>query len=220
MSAPLSRRERKRQRTRVELIDAARSLIAERGVTELRVSDVTDRTDVALGTFYSHFQTKEQIVEAVITETVSLLTNLVADIGDQLDDPAEAVSVGVRQMVGLAAFDPELARVLVRLTDAEPRFESILWPRAERIMRRGAESGRFRVDDVTLSLKIAIASVFATLRTSMESAYSIDPAHACAVAVLQGVGIPYDEAGEIAARPMPAISIERRSTSGEAADSA
>ncbi|BDX33457.1 hypothetical protein TUM20985_40040 [Mycobacterium antarcticum] len=40
------------------VIAAARQLIAERGLDALRVSDVTDRADVAFGTFYNQFKTE------------------------------------------------------------------------------------------------------------------------------------------------------------------
>src|SRR5438309_22869 len=114
-----SRRERKRLRMRNELLDAARALIAERGVSGLRVSDVTERTDMALGSFYSHFETKDDIVAAVVAETVTSLADAIGDVGDHLDDPAEAMSVGVRKLIELCRTDPELARLLVKLDDAE-----------------------------------------------------------------------------------------------------
>jgi len=205
MSAPVSRRTRKRERTRQELLGAARALIAEKGLADLRVSDVTEATDVALGSFYSHFETKDEIVEAILAETVSALADAIGNVGDHLDDPAEAMSVGVRKLVGLCDSDPALARLLVRLEDAEPRFEGMIWARAERIMRRGIDSGRFRVQDGTLALTIAIAGVLAAIRAVSDGRAAPGAAAACAAAVLRSAGIDHDEALAIAARPLPEV---------------
>lgn len=205
MATPTSRRERRRERARNELVSAARALIAESGVAELRVSDVTERSDVALGSFYSHFETKDEIIDAVVSETVTALADAIGDVGDHLDDPAEAMSVGVRQLVGICETDPELARLLVRLEGAEPRFEQMIWARADRIMRRGVEQGRFRVEDGTLALTVAIAGVLATIRAVVERRVDGNPASACSAALLRSVGIDHDEALEIAARPLPAL---------------
>src|SRR5437764_3640167 len=106
MTSPVSpRRTRRRDRTRQELLTAARALIAEKGVADLRVSDVTERIDIALGSFYSHFETKDQIVETVLSETVSALADAIGDVGDHLEDPAEAMSIGIRKLVGLCDTD-------------------------------------------------------------------------------------------------------------------
>src|SRR5581483_6997629 len=121
-----TRRDRRRERARSELVSAARTLIAEHGVADLRVSDVTERSDVALGSFYRHFETKDDVIDAVISDTVSALADAIGDIGDHLEDPAEAMSVGARKLIGLGESDPELARLLVRLEDAEPRFERMI----------------------------------------------------------------------------------------------
>lgn len=207
----MSRRERKRDRTRAELLGAARSLIAERGVAGLRVSDVTERSDVALGSFYSHFETKDEIVTAVVAEAVALLADAIGDVGARLADPAEAMSVGVRQLVGLGRSDPELARLLLALDHAEERFRQIVWPRAYPVMRRGVDEGRFASRSPELLLTLAIAGVFSALRLTIEQpAQPRDLPAQCAVALLRLVGLSDAEAREIAGRPLPALDTETR----------
>jgi AcrR family transcriptional regulator len=211
-----SRRDRKRNRTRLELVGSARSLIAEHGVAALRVSDVTERSDVALGSFYSHFETKDEIVEAVVSEAVTALADAIGDMGDHLADPAEAMSIGARRLIELCRTDPELARVLIKLPDAEARFRELLWPRAFRIMQRGAGSSRFRIHDPSLMLSIAIAGVLATIRAIVEQRAGPDAAGECAAGLLQMVGVAHDEAVEISRRELPALPRQpsRRASSG------
>ena len=203
--ATTSRRARKQARTRSELLDSARALIAERGVAGLRVSDVTERSDVALGSFYSHFDTKDEIVEAVVADAVSSLADALGDVGAQLEDPAEGMSVGARQLVRLGQAEPELARLMIALDHAEDRFQAVIYPRALTIMRRGVESGRFTADEPELMLSLAIAGVFAGVRLALAKPADADLPSRCATALLRMVGIGDREAREIAHRPLPPL---------------
>jgi AcrR family transcriptional regulator len=206
MSELGTRRERRRERARRELVASARALIATHGVATIRVSDVAERADVAHGTVYNHFETKDELIEAVVDDAVTELVTAVGDYGDQLADAAEAMSVGIRQLVGLCDRDPDLARVLVHLSDAATRFEQLLWERSERILLRGLEDGRFRSADATLSLTLAIGATLAAIRAIVVGRLAIPGAAAqCAAGCLQAVGVSYDDAQEIVSRPLPTL---------------
>ena len=56
-----SRGTRKRERTRGELVAAAERLVALRGLDALSIDEITEEADVAKGTFYTHFQDKDDL---------------------------------------------------------------------------------------------------------------------------------------------------------------
>jgi AcrR family transcriptional regulator len=58
----LGLRERKKQRTRQALRQAAARLFLERGFEATTIADITTAADVAPRTFFSYFQTKEDVV--------------------------------------------------------------------------------------------------------------------------------------------------------------
>ena len=62
MEQTLSRRERKKQETRQGLLDAALALFRENGYDETAVEEITDRADVAKGTFFNYFPSKEALL--------------------------------------------------------------------------------------------------------------------------------------------------------------
>src|SRR6478735_4268436 len=62
------RRERRRARTRADLVAAARRIFAARGFYDAGIADITAAADVAVGTFYVHFPDKEAVLAAILDE--------------------------------------------------------------------------------------------------------------------------------------------------------
>jgi AcrR family transcriptional regulator len=62
----LNRAERRKQRTRAMLLKAAAELLIERGYMQVTLQAITNRADVGYGTFYLHFQDKDDIVWEVV----------------------------------------------------------------------------------------------------------------------------------------------------------
>ena len=63
-----TRSQRRRSRRRQELIDAAQQIIAQKGIAGLTVLEVTELADMAVGSFYTYFPSKEALLEAAIWE--------------------------------------------------------------------------------------------------------------------------------------------------------
>ena len=62
MSEPPHLRERKKQRTRLAIQNAALELFAERGYRETTITAIADRADVAPRTVTVHFPAKEELL--------------------------------------------------------------------------------------------------------------------------------------------------------------
>lgn len=67
-TSTINRFERRKQRTRDQLKQAAITLILEKGFDEVSVQDITDRADLGRGTFYVHFNDKEDVVWTAVRE--------------------------------------------------------------------------------------------------------------------------------------------------------
>ncbi|MGZ5652045.1 MAG: helix-turn-helix domain-containing protein, partial [Usitatibacter sp.] len=60
-----ARQNRRVDRTRTKLLDAAQALFVERGYDSTLLGEVTQRADLGTGTLYLHFRDKRALYEAV-----------------------------------------------------------------------------------------------------------------------------------------------------------
>src|SRR5437762_3334761 len=86
-----NRFERRRERTRQELLAAATRVLAEKGLHETKVTDIAAAADVGVGTFYLHFPDKETLFDAVVEETVHRLKATVDAARERARSPLEKV---------------------------------------------------------------------------------------------------------------------------------
>jgi AcrR family transcriptional regulator len=192
-----SRTARRQARTRADLITAAREIIAERGLDGLRVSDVTERADVAFGTFYNQFNSKDDIVEAVVADAIVGLADSVAQSPFAVD-PIEAVVASTRAIVRVAYDDPSLARLLVNLERAEARFERIIRPQASAVLEQGMADGAFVIDDLETTLTMCIAGAFEVIRGILGGTLGKSADITCAEMILRMAGVDPHKAAQYA----------------------
>jgi AcrR family transcriptional regulator len=195
-----TRTDRRRERTRGKLTDATRELIAEKGVAGLRIQEITERADVALGSFYNHFDSKEAVVEAVIAESLESMTQTLA--ADPLEDAAELVSVAVRRFVGQAYTDPEFASVVVHLNHADALFGVAVHPAARMAVQRGISEGRFDVPDLEVAVTGILGGALAVMRAIVDGRLGKNAEKKYAEAALRSLGVSPEDAAEVVRRPL------------------
>jgi len=202
-----SRGARRAARTRQRLTDAATLLIAEKGVSGLRISEITERADVALGSFYNHFKTKDELVEAVVADTIEVRAQAIVARMDELPDPAEKVSFACRRVVRIALEDSELAWLFVNLDRADALFETIVHRYALGALEEGLASGRFMIADADIALTAMVGGAIAVMRAILDGRFGPDADEVFAEATLRSIGIPHDEAVSIAHRALPPLAV-------------
>jgi AcrR family transcriptional regulator len=87
-------RERKKQRTREQIIEAAMGLFAERGYQATTIADIAAAADVAPRTFFSYFPSKEAVVFHNVDRD---LDGLAATLRDRL--PGETAFDALRRWI-------------------------------------------------------------------------------------------------------------------------
>ena len=198
----MGRRDRRKAEARRRLMSAARNIVAEAGIHRLRIVDVTRRADLGFGTFYTYFDTKDALVEAVVAEALGSLASTIGSAARAASDPAEAAALSYSRFLQFASSEQELARVLVALDQADNRFEEAVRPWAIETLERGRQSGRFAIADVELCLSTVAASALAAIRGILSGRFPAGSATESigAEMMLRAFGLDREEARDIAYR--------------------
>lgn len=150
----MTRTERRQERTRRALIGALRKLVAEKGVEAVTIREIVENADVALGSFYSYFDSKEVLVSEAVREIIfeagEYIDAIIAGSGDPVDIIATAFTSFERMVVA----DPLLGRFMIRVNEHSPDIAESLIQRLARDLRIGAEQGRFEIAALPTTLAL------------------------------------------------------------------
>lgn len=203
---PVNRLERRKQRTRAALIQAAQAFIAA-GKLNVPVLEITQAADVGMGSFYNHFDSKDELFEAAVADVLDTHGALMDEVTASLDDPAEKFARSFRLTGRLFRHRPEESQVLLANGLKLVSSDRGLAPRALRDITEAAEAGRFLVDDPKLALAVAGGALMGLGQLLQEEPSRDDAVAADQVTedVLRLFGVPAEEAHEICQRPLPDI---------------
>ena len=105
------RTERGRKTLR-RLIDAAAAEFGERGFHEAAITGITQRAGVALGTFYTYFESKEEVFRALVREMSRATRAHVAEAVKGAPDRLAAERLGLEAFIAFVRRHPELYRII------------------------------------------------------------------------------------------------------------
>jgi AcrR family transcriptional regulator len=202
-----TRLDRRKARTRQALVDAAVRLIAEGRGERASIQEITEAADIGFGSFYNHFDSKEQLFRTASEEVLERWGQMIDRACAGIEDPAEVFATSLRISGRLGWTHPDLARFItgagLELLDI-PRG---LAPRALRDIKLGLAAGRFTVPNPDIALSAVAGGLLGLLRVRQRHPERIDEAAVdqLAEAMLRMLGIPAREAKRIAARKLPDI---------------
>ncbi|MEU5989829.1 TetR/AcrR family transcriptional regulator [Spirillospora sp. NPDC047418] len=120
--------------TRRALIDAAREVFVSKGYTAGRVADVTAAAGVSVGTFYTHFGGKRELLDALLAELASEMFE--APDGDRPVE--ERLRLLNRNYLGAFAHDAALWYAVERAALTSDEVAGLLAAHRERQVARVA----------------------------------------------------------------------------------
>jgi AcrR family transcriptional regulator len=202
-----NRLQRRKQRTRAALVKAAQRLIAE-GKVNVPVLEITQAADVGMGSFYNHFDSKEQLFEAAVAAVLDAHGALLDRLTASIEDPAETFATSFRLTGRLFRQRPVESEIFLATGPALLTSERGLAPRALRDIKAAADAGRFDSavkDDPELALATAGGALLG-LGTLLRQDPERDGALAADTVtenMLRLFGLPADEARAICQHPLP-----------------
>jgi AcrR family transcriptional regulator len=199
------RNERRKARTRANLLTAARRLCASQVFEQTPIRDGAAQADTALGSFYNYFRTKDELLGALLEDALTdQLRQLEARRGG-VADVAERVSIAHRHLLASVRADPDWGWLLVRLDVDHQVLDAALGARAAGDLQEGLGSGRFSVGNPPVALSASGGALLGMVQGVVRGEFTADDDCAHAEGVLRSFGVPSREAAEVARRPLPAM---------------
>lgn len=204
VTQPPNRLERQKARTRAALVAAAQGFIA-RGELNAPVLEITQAADVGMGSFYNHFESKEQLFRAAVDGALETLGGYLDSLADEIADPAEAFTASFRITGRVFRLQPELSRVLLHSGPELIASEHGLGPRAARDMAAAASAGLFTFDDPEVALSLVAGALLGLgqLLLHQPDRNDEETVDQMTFAVLLSLGVSAAGAHRLCSRPLP-----------------
>jgi len=112
VSADKAPRTERGRRTVRKLLEAAAQEFGQRGYHEAAITGITQRAGVALGTFYTYFESKEELFRALVRDMSQATRAHVAEAVRGAPDRLAAERLGLAAFIGFTRKHPELYRII------------------------------------------------------------------------------------------------------------
>ena len=112
VSADKAPRTERGRRTVRKLLEAAAQEFGQRGFHEAAITGITSRAGVALGTFYTYFESKEELFRALVRDMSQATRAHVAEAVRGAPDRLAAERIGLAAFIAFTRKHPELYRII------------------------------------------------------------------------------------------------------------
>jgi len=195
---------RQKQKTRARLISAALSVMAEKGADAATINDITEAADVGFGSFYNHFASKEDIIEAATNELFETLGAKIDVAIESIADPCAALATAIRAFVTIMTRRKDWARFIIRISSVPGYKRFGIYARLFRDIQRIHTAKRLQFPDPNI-VTYAVGGAILLMVTALVEA-DIPEAEApqrIAAMVLRMLGEKEDDIRTIVALPLP-----------------
>ncbi len=111
-SADKEPRTERGRKTLRRLLEAAAAEFGERGFHDAAITGITQRAGVALGTFYTYFESKEEVFRALVRDMSRATRAHVAEAVKGAPDRLAAERLGLEAFIAFVRQHPELYRIV------------------------------------------------------------------------------------------------------------
>jgi AcrR family transcriptional regulator len=210
----IKRTNRKRERTRAALVNAARNLVFSRGQEKISIQDITDEADVGLGTFYNYFETKSMAFEAVLEQIRGQFTANLNQRREPLKDPATVMAFTLQYCFAQAQDNQEWNTFL---TYSGLSGDYLLHQDEDQLLadiQRGVKAGRFKAEDIKFTQSLILGIVRHVNQEIRQGRLARSAMAEATRHILRMLGLPDQVAKALTQTPLPPVAVARRTETG------
>jgi AcrR family transcriptional regulator len=188
--------------------EAALRLFAQKGTSDITVSELAEEAGIARGTVYNNVDAPDELFEQVAAALATEMHGRLATILPHLEDPAERLATGIRCFIRRADEEPHWGRFLVRFSFSNHSLQT-MWngpPMADLVLGLSKHRYDFEPEQIASVIAMITGSTLAAM-FSMLSGYKSwqDAGSETAQLVLRSLGVPAAEARRIATKKLPPL---------------
>ena len=140
-------------RTKVRILGAALEVFAEKGPDAPVVDDFIRAAGIARGTFYNHFQSVEQLLEAASIWTIDSAVEAIDEALGGIESSGFRFGTGIRLFLASAEANPIWCRFVARVW----KLGQLEVPRRD--LRDGVKSGEFHCPSVDAGMDVVLGGI-------------------------------------------------------------
>jgi AcrR family transcriptional regulator len=163
LEVAVGRRERKKEETKRRIFVAALELFHEKGFEHTTVDEITERADVAKGTFFNYFPHKQSVLAYLSEEWLERVEAQAAKTGEGASERITGLFMAVASAYGE---NRTLAHLVVHASmqqmfpPADVQSRNRLVALVRDAVREGQAGGEFRTDVEPGTIFLALGSAF------------------------------------------------------------
>ncbi|CAN7706157.1 TetR/AcrR family transcriptional regulator [Variovorax sp. LjRoot84] len=193
----------KRERTRVQLVQAAIRVFTARGFAGATMQELAAVAGMTTGTVYNHFKTKEEVASAVALLLADTLCRRIADSQQGIAEGAQRMAIGNQRYIWLAGQSPQWALMMLDVAAAAPELLLEIRDYVLADLRLGVKQKAFRVPNEAAAMDLINGTVAQAMRSVALGLAPPNHGREVATCVLCGLGMEHAAAKEVAHRPLP-----------------
>jgi AcrR family transcriptional regulator len=184
---PGEKTDRRIARTRLALLEAAQRLFSARSIDGVSIEDIAKEADVAKGSLYNHFNSKEDLADALFRMVRGHVAALLEASIDNRTEPPERLVRGSFVILRFAIDHPESAAALIKLSPELIEDTAPLNVKAREIIVEGLESGHFKGIPADSATLLVVGTMLVMLQDSIDRQKSVKRLIAKIIPLMAGV---------------------------------
>ncbi len=164
---------RRSTRTRLALLEAAQELFATRSIEGVSVDDIARAADVAKGSLYNHFESKEALADALFGMVRGHVAQLLDAAIDKSTPPPERLISGAFVILRFAIDHPESVAALIKLSPQLLDEQAPLNVIARETIVEGLATGHFKGIPPDSATMLVIGAMVVMLQDSIDRKKSV-----------------------------------------------
>ncbi|MBV6492316.1 MAG: hypothetical protein LDLANPLL_00309 [Turneriella sp.] len=168
---PLGKRDQTKLQNRLQILDSAKTLFAEKGFEGTNVRDIINESGLSPGTFYNYFQSKEEIFEVLTTDIINEVRAEIRRSTKDVKMDEKEIRTALQKFFQVFIGDTRLMKFLsrnqsyLRELRSSGRFDAILVD-LEEALENGIKNGmlpQLPVKIVAIAVFGAVFEIIATM---------------------------------------------------------